>query len=365
LARHRSSFVTVAAYAFAMMPYLLEHLTNPELLAQAERLVASERRCAAELVVHVAEIERRRLHLARGFHCLHAYCTEALGLSDYEAFNRIEAARAGRQFPRVFEMLLDGSLSLTTVQLLARRLTAENHVSLLAEAAGKTKKEVLHLLARRFPQPDARESTRKLPAPPPAPQVPAPQVSASKLPAMATASPTVASVQRTIVAPLAPDRYKVVFTADTETTELLELAKDMLSHAVPSRETAEVVKRALKALVVDLARTKFGATTRPRASDGPKNAGDVAAAVKRAVWVRDRGSCAFVGTTGRRCGSRRHLEFHHLRERGEGGKGTIENIQLRCGPHNRYEAEFENGVPKRAPMAGAATRSGTSAYLTG
>ena len=343
-----------------MTPYLLEHLTNPELLAQAERLATSERVCAAELVVHVAEIERRRLHLARGFHCVHAYCTEVLGLSDYEAFNRIEAARAGRRFPGVFEMLLEGSLSLTTVQLLARRLTPENHVSVLAEAAGKTKKEVLHLLARWFPQPDAPESTRKLPAP-----VPAPQVAASTPPVIATASPAVAPVQRAIVAPLAPDRYKIVFTADTETTELLELAKDMLSHAVPNRETAEVVKRALKALVADLARRKFGVTARPRVSSGPKNASDVAAAVKRAVWVRDRGSCGFVGTTGRRCGSRRHVEFHHLRERGEGGKGTVENIQLRCGPHNRYEAEFEDGVPKRAPLAGAATRSGTSAYLTG
>jgi len=47
-----------------MKSYRLAHLSNPELLAQAERLVASERRCAAELVVHVAEIEHRRLHLA-------------------------------------------------------------------------------------------------------------------------------------------------------------------------------------------------------------------------------------------------------------------------------------------------------------
>jgi hypothetical protein len=154
---------------------------------------------------------------------------------------------------------------------------------------------------------------------------------------------------RAVITPLAPDRYKVTFTADTETTELLELAKDMLSHAVPNGETAEVVKRALKNLVDDLARKRFARTHRPRTSKGPRDRSDIPAKVKREVWVRDRGRCAFVGTNGRRCGSRWHLQFHHVHERSQGGKGTAENIQLRCAAHNRYESQFENGVPKRAP----------------
>src|SRR5688572_14330548 len=357
----------------------VSHLRDSDLLGAAERLVSSERRVVAELVVHLAEIEARQLHLARGFPCLRDYCMQALRLSEYEAFARIEAARAGRRFPRVFELLLDGSLCLTTVQLLARRLTPDNHQALLAEAVGKSKRDVEVLLARWFPRPDVPDGMRKLPAPrlpastqaadaalPTAPSGTALASPAAVPPVMppptAATSTSNASVPvRAVVTPLAPDRYKVTFTADTETTDLLELAKDMLSHAVPNGETAEVIKRALKVLVGDLARKRFALTDRPRTGKGPRDPSDIPAQVKREVWVRDRGRCAFVGTNGRRCGSRWHVQFHHLHERSQGGKGTAENLQLRCAAHNRYESQFENGVPKRAPgepLPG--TRSGPS-----
>ena len=92
-------------------------LSDSDLLHATELLVRSERRTAAEVVVHLAEIDARQLHLARGFSCLRDYCMQVLGLSEYEAFARIEAARAGRRFFRVFEMLLEGSLSLTRAPL--------------------------------------------------------------------------------------------------------------------------------------------------------------------------------------------------------------------------------------------------------
>jgi hypothetical protein len=256
-------------------------------------------------------------------------------------------------------------------------LTLENHQALLAEAVGKSKRDVEHLLARWFPQPDVPDRMRKLPAPrlpaatqaadaalPTAPSATAlasPAPSPIPPPTAATWASSASASVRAAITPLAPDRYKVTFTADTETTELLELAKDMLSHAVPNGETAEVVKRALKNLVDDLARKRFARTHRPRTSKGPRDRSDIPAKVKREVWVRDRGRCAFVGTNGRRCGSRWHLQFHHLHERSQGGKGTAENIQLRCAAHNRYESQFENGVPKRAPGEyWPGTRSGPS-----
>jgi hypothetical protein len=67
--------------------------------------------------------------------------------------------------------------------------------------------------------------------------------------------------------------------------------------------------------------------------------------VKRAVWVRDLGRCAFVGTDGRRCNERAFVEFHHVRPYAAGGEATAENIQLRCRRHNGYEARvyFDKG----------------------
>lgn len=65
-----------------------------------------------------------------------------LHLSEHAAYARIEAARAGRQWPVIFMLIADGSLHLTAITLLGRHLTAENHQVLLAAARHKSKREI-------------------------------------------------------------------------------------------------------------------------------------------------------------------------------------------------------------------------------
>jgi hypothetical protein len=135
---------------------------------------------------------------------------------------------------------------------------------------------------------------------------------------------------------------------------MLWLAQDMLRHAVPTGDPAEIIKRALTVLLEELARKKFAATDRPRASRGAAPGSRyVAAKVKRAVWIRDHGRCAYVAKSGHRCNSRSFVEFHHLDPYGVGGEATVDRMGLRCRAHNNYEAELFYG--RRQP-----TRSGTS-----
>jgi hypothetical protein len=151
----------------------------------------------------------------------------------------------------------------------------------------------------------------------------------------------------TIVLPLAPDRYRFQITISGDTLEKLRLAKDMLSHAVPSRDDAAVLDRALTARLVDLARTKFADTRRPRRSGGCKDDTDIPAAVKRLVYVRDRGRCTYVGAHGHRCEERRFVQFHHIDPKALGGKATPDRITLRCRPHNDYEGRLWFGNRRR------------------
>jgi hypothetical protein len=74
--------------------------------------------------------------------------------------------------------------------------------------------------------------------------------------------------------------------------------------------------------------------------------------VKRAVWLRDLGRCAFVGTGGRRCDERGFLEFHHVRPYSEGGEPSAANIELRCRTHNDYEARVYFGWDSRHEREG-------------
>jgi hypothetical protein len=174
-------------------------------------------------------------------------------------------------------------------------------------------------------------------APPVVRQVPAPGLAARPLPRSTPAA---------TATPLSPERYKVQLTISGETLGKLRLARDMLRHAIPSGDDAAVLERALGTLLEELARKKFAAAERPRPAQATAaGSRHVPAQVKRAVWLRDLGRCAFVAASGRRCAERAFLEFHHVKPFAAGGSASLENIQLRCRRHNDYEARayFQRG----------------------
>src|SRR6185312_2533991 len=93
------------------------------------------------------------------------YAIRALHMSEAEAFLRIHAARMGRRFPLIVEMLGRGELHLTGIKLLAPHLTPDNHVQVLERARGKSKRAIEQLVAELAPQPDVPERLRKHPTP--------------------------------------------------------------------------------------------------------------------------------------------------------------------------------------------------------
>ena len=343
----------------------LTRLSDAELVARVKSLVARERDATAQLVAHLAELDTRDVYLREGYDSLYVYCRDALGLSEGETYNRIEVARAARRFPVILEMLAAGAVTLTAVRLLAPRLTLANHRDVLDSARGKKKAEIGEIVARLSPRADVAASIRKLPAvrleaPPPAEAatnlvaevaVASGQFALDRAAPLATemplrAEPSVAP--RAAVTPLSPDRYKLQLTIGGDTLEKLRLAKDMLSHAIPSGDDAAVLDRALTALLVDLAKKKFADTSKPRPSRAASpRARQASAAVKRAVWVRDLGRCAFIGTSGHRCNERRFLEFHHVDPHALGGEASVEKIELRCRRHNDYEGRLYFGKRRR------------------
>jgi len=314
-------------------------------------------------------LDTREVHLREGYESLYVYCRDALGLSEGESYNRIEVARAARRFPVILEMLAAGAVNLTAARLLAPHLTPANHREVLDSARGKKKREVEEIVARLSPRPDVAASVRKLPAVrlqmfPPA-EAPVAPVLAPVDPAVPVASETRLRVEplsapRAAVTPLSPDRYKLHLTIGGDTLEKLRLAKDMLSHAIPSGDDAAVLDRALTALLVDLARKMFADTPKPRRSRAKDpRARDASAAVKRAVWVRDLGRCAYIGPTGHRCNERRFVEFHHVDPYALGGEATVDTIELRCRRHNDYEGRLYFGK-RRRDDSGAVREDATS-----
>jgi hypothetical protein len=326
-------------------------LTDRELLAQVKSLAVAESDATASLIASLAELDDRRLYLAEGFPSLFAYCVRVLHLSEHAAYNRIEVARTARRWPIIFQMIADGSVTLTAVRLLSASLTDANHGELLCAATHKTKQDVEQLLAARNPRPSVPSVIRKLPAaalavptarrdtdlltPPPVALRP-PDTHC------APASPSPAR-RAVVIAPLAPERYKVQMTVSRETHDKLRRVQDLLRHQVPDGDPAVVVDRALTLLLQDLERTKVGVARTPRAGrTATPGSRHIPAAVRRQVWKRDGGQCAFEGHMGR-CSERGFIEFHHVVPFADGGATTTDNLQLRCRAHNVYEAEIHVG----------------------
>jgi 5-methylcytosine-specific restriction endonuclease McrA len=307
-------------------------LSDRDLLARLDVLAGREREASAELVAHLAALDSRpAVYASQGYGSLFSYCTHALGLSEDAACSRIEAARAGRRFPVILDLLATGDVTLTTVRLLGRHLTPGNHQAVLAKARGRSRPQIESLIAELAARPDVPTSVRKLAMP------------------MATSHPAAIS---------AP-------AASGVRSEKLRRLQGLLRREIPDGDPGAIFDRALTLLLERVEKKKLGATARPRPR-APIRPGtdssirkpafrsrEVPREVKRAVWRRDDGQCGYICPGGRRCSERTFLEFHHVQPHAKQGPATVANISLRCWRHNQYEAELIFG-PRRDRSCGGA-----------
>jgi 5-methylcytosine-specific restriction endonuclease McrA len=404
-----------------MQSYTLDHVTDDVLLRNLADLVGRDRIGTATLLAHMGEVDARQLYVGAGYPSMHAYCVEELRLSEDSAYKRIRAARAARQFPAIFSAVADGRLHLAAVCLLASHLTTVNSEELIEAATHRRRFEIEQFLARRFGVPESPAAIRPLPPGTPESRslrqlAPGPVVgNRGVLPQLALGSESGASVPGVpgpaarsagaditesgameAASQLAPgpvagspaegakpgesdargrigipsdhppegpsqaERYSLKVTIDKKTHQKLRYAQALLSHAVARGDIAQVLDRALEALILQLEKQKFGATTRPRRARTSIRKRYIPAYVRRAVWERDEGQCTYVSADGKRCPARHYLEFDHIRPVARGGRATVESMRLRCRTHNQYEAErmFGAGFMARKRQESLTARQG-------
>ena len=220
----------------------VEALSNEGLLNATCELVR-EAHVEAELLVHLGEIDERKLYLARTFPSMFAFCCDELGFSEDAAYSRILVARAARRFPAVIEALRTGAVHLAGLRLLVPHLTIENHRDVLAKAAGKSKRAVEELIAQLSPKPPVPSSIRKLPE------------RAAEPPAIAkTSSAPPAATTFALAAP-----FKIQFTAGRSFRDKLRQAQDLLRHRVPDGDMATILEMALDVLIERVQKERFAA----------------------------------------------------------------------------------------------------------
>src|SRR2546425_9979897 len=145
---------------------VVESLSSSDLRSATQELVRRSHGVEAALLVRLGEIDERKLYLDWAFSSMFAFCVGELRFSEDVACNRINVARAARRIPVILEAVRSGQVHLAGLRLLAPHLTTENQEDVLAEAAGKSKREIEELVARLWPQPPVPTMVRKLPGRP-------------------------------------------------------------------------------------------------------------------------------------------------------------------------------------------------------
>ncbi len=192
-------------------------------------------------------------------------------------------------------------------------------------------------------------------------------------------------------------RYCVRFTADERVHAQLQELRSLLRHSVPDGDVGKVLARAIAVLLEQVRKQKIGACDSPRpkrkskkpTSGTPRSSArssearpsemrsskerssedsnvrnpeaepcslqasspakktpagrNISVSIRRAVWARDAGRCTYQSSSGRSCGSREAIEFHHRVPWARCKEHTVDNIALRCRAHNQYEAVLDFG----------------------
>jgi len=359
-------------------------LSDTELLRRLKVLLRQSRRVEAELVAHIGEVDVRRLYAREAFPSMFAYATQALHLSEGEAYTRIAVARGARQHPMLLALLRDGRLHLTGIVKLLPHLTKANRASLLARAEHKTKRQIEELIAELAPKPDVPATMRKLPearprqstevspspstaetvaVPGPCPGArdgtpllgPGPGHRAGPVKGgggpdgRGASFPAAVPPRPAAVEPLAPARYKIQFTASAALHARLKRLQALMRVSAPEVDLATVIEQAVTEKLERLDARRFGRSRAPRKelekTSTAATSRYVPAPVRRTVYERDGGQCCYRDERGRRCPERHNLEFHHHETAfARGGDHHPAGLRLMCRAHNALLAEEEYGV---------------------
>ncbi len=367
------------------MSVSLRSLSDADILSRTRTLATRERACTLQLLMHLNEIEQRKLHLKQGYSSMFDYCTSGLGYSEPAAFRRLRTARCVARFPEVYRMLEGNEASLSTIARVSRVLTAGNKNALLSRIRRRSQREVDAIVAEYDPRAALRDVVRPVVVRVSTGVRGVEALASSPATALAGAASTSAVAIATVTnPPTAPReaaeldtaprdhdacensayfrcegdshptgfaterRVQFQFAASVEFREKIEKVNPLAWHRLPANPSLEqVFELALDCFIEkhdpcerrERRKERVDAKVRPSGAGVTVGSRYVAASVKDEVFARDNGQCKFVGVDGRRCASRSALQVDHIKPVMRGGASTLDNLRLLCAYHNRLEAE--------------------------
>jgi 5-methylcytosine-specific restriction endonuclease McrA len=348
---------------------MLANFSNEELDRSARALAAHEKHDIARFIAHIAVIGKRGYDIDLGYHSLFDYCVRRFNLSEGSVYRRTQVAGVCRKFPAILEAISQGRLHLTGASLIAPHLTHENVERLIAEAQGKTKREVENLLVALAPKEPFAPSIRRQPVSDPATE---PQAPGALLQEHPEGGAPEAPPRRNLLQPATEERYNVRFSVGVEFTEKLSRLAEVLGIECPRNHMEEILTRALEIALekkdpqrklerrrereerrnetcpgkAQMSRgscsseeeTRDGAQAPSTDQANPAPSRLVPAEVRERVLERAGYQCQYRGPDGTRCSSRTGLQVEHTRSFAIYRTHEEKHLRAFCPAHNRCAA---------------------------
>lgn len=317
----------------------LMKLTNDELHISAVRTARNERMESVKVIMHLREVNRRGLHLEKGFKSLQDYAAKALGYSSSSAYRRSAAAEVIAALP-----VKDQSETLKAIETSKTNLTAL--VSAKSFFYQEKKSNVVYSASERAEVLKSIESKNQY-------EVQKELVTKAKGDHVNVAPP------KAEIKPVRGGRIKIEFMADESLKDKLDRIKNLIAHRNPNPTMEELleimseivlkkidpslhVKREMPKEKKELVTPSvFGAKTQSSTSNGstPKSRSYKKAAL-HALWTRaqvdTKPQCEYTSPGGQRCTSHYGLEIEHIQPFSRGGTNELSNLKLFCRAHNAF-----------------------------
>ncbi|MBX3040354.1 MAG: HNH endonuclease [Bdellovibrionaceae bacterium] len=284
-----------------------------------KRLAATERKITHVILLHLCEIEERRLYLKDGYDGMYTYLTQGLGYSEAGAYRRLQSARLLRRIPEAAANLENGSLNLSQMTQVQKELQAQTKKG-LSLSAERTKD-----LLKKLENQNSQETQRTL--------------------ALEFDSPLQTQDR---IKPQKDDSIRLETTFTPEQFEDLKQAKSLLSHTCPDGAWNDVIgslakdfnKRKLRD--VPSGKRESFATSIQNAgpSEKPSHRREhLRIAIKRDLLKKAQNRCEYTDLkTQKRCSSTYQLEVEHIQPLALGGSNSLENLRILCRAHNNHLA---------------------------
>lgn len=294
----------------------LQKLSNTNLVASNLQAKADEWRKTHEVLLHLQEVERRKLHLHLGYSSMHTYAVEKLGYSSGAAFRRIQAMRLLKDVPAVKQQFDSGALNLTTaaqIQNFCRmhRKPIEQKASLCRKFSGKSKREIEKgLLTLEWAQARAQAQTQDQ------------NQTQSQL---NNAIPP----RRDRLTPLNAMYTEIKFCADQKLLAKLNKLQQMHSH----KNLNQIFNLALNAAL----KIKKPSANKTRAHNPQRR--QVPKRLAQEILQRADYRCEYTDpAANHRCQETKFLDIDHRLPVALGGLTTKNNLRVLCRAHNLYVA---------------------------